>query len=114
VEQALRGKRVVNLAGKTSVREMIECLRRCDAILSQETAALHIATALHKPVLGIVGGGHYGRFYPWGDPEIARVVTKPLDCFGCNWACKYATMRCIQEISPSEASEGLKKCLSGG
>jgi ADP-heptose:LPS heptosyltransferase len=106
--------RVVNLAGQTSIRQMIECLRLCDAVLAQETAALHMATALRKPVVGITGGGHFGRFYPWGDPALARVVTRKMDCFGCNWACKYATMRCIQEIPPSEAAQGLKKCLAGG
>src|SRR5262249_53088473 len=63
---------VLNLAGKTSVGEMIECTRLCDLFLSQETAALHIATAMQKPVVGIVGGGHYGRFFPWGAPGLTK------------------------------------------
>jgi len=99
---------LVNLAGKTEVRQMIECVRRCDLLITQETAALHIATALRKPVAGIVGGGHFGRFYPWGDASTSRPVHKPMSCYGCNWDCKYPTMRCIQEISPADAAGTLR------
>jgi ADP-heptose:LPS heptosyltransferase len=115
-EQALRGAgaaSVRNLAGKTSVREMIECLRLCDVILAQETAALHMATGLRKPVVAIIGGGHYGRFYPWGDPKLARVATNKMDCFGCNWACKYESMRCIQEVAPEFVAGELADLLAG-
>lgn len=115
VSQAIRGVSnvtgITNLAGKTKVREMIECVRRCDLLLTQETAALHMATALRRPVVGIVGGGHFGRFYPWGDPATSRLVNKPMDCYGCNWRCKYRTIRCIQEISPSEAAREINVLL---
>jgi ADP-heptose:LPS heptosyltransferase len=92
---------------------MIECLKRCDLILTQETAALHIATALRKPVAGIVGGGHFGRFYPWGDPETSRPVQREMSCYGCNWHCKYQTMRCIQEIPPGDAAAALAGLVAG-
>jgi ADP-heptose:LPS heptosyltransferase len=116
VEKAIRGSCKIfslsNLAGKTKVREMIECIRACDLVLAQETAALHAATAIRKPVVGIVGGGHYGRFYPWGDPELSRPVNKPMDCYGCDWICKFDTIRCIQEIPPADAAAQLKELLS--
>ena len=103
--------RLQNLAGKTSVGELIECIRRCNIVLSQETAALHIATALRKPVVGIIGGGHFGRFYPWGDPNVSRAVNKPMDCYGCNWRCKYESIRCIQEISVESAAAEMNYLL---
>jgi ADP-heptose:LPS heptosyltransferase len=105
----LDGHHIINLAGKTSVREMIECLNRCDLVLSQDNASLHVATALRKPVVGIVGGGLFGRFYPWGDEGSRRVVHKPMDCFGCHWACKFETIRCLQEIPPADAVTGLNE-----
>jgi ADP-heptose:LPS heptosyltransferase len=103
--------RLQNLAGKTSVRELIECIRCCNIVLSQETAALHIATALRKPVVGIIGGGHFGRFYPWGEPNVSRAVNKPMDCYGCNWRCKYESIRCIQEVSVESAAEEMNYLL---
>ena len=86
---------------------MIECLRRCDVVLSQDSAALHIATALRQPVVGILAGAHFGRFYPWGDPARARVVNKPMECYGCEWHCIYDSIRCIQEIPPADATREL-------
>ena len=88
---------------------MIECIKACDFVLSQETAALHAAVALRKPVVGIIGGGHYGRFYPWGDPKLSRPANKPMDCYGCNWLCKYETIRCIQEIPAADAARELNQ-----
>ena len=102
---------LLNLAGKTNVRELIECIKSCDLIFTQETATLHLATALQKPVVGIVGGGHYGRFYPWGNPQMSRVVSRKMDCYGCNWHCKYETIECIQEIPPAAAAAELNYLL---
>jgi ADP-heptose:LPS heptosyltransferase len=100
---------LLNLTGKTSVRQMVECVKRCDMVLSQDTATLHVATALRKPVVGIIGGGHFGRFYPWGDPQLSRSANKPMDCYGCNWQCKFETVRCIREISPVNAAQHLNE-----
>jgi len=99
---------ILNLAGKTGVRDLVECMKRCDVFLSQETASLHIATALRKPVVGIMGGGHFGRFYPWGDPSLSRVVQREMSCYGCNWKCIYDSVRCIQEIPPAVAASELR------
>ena len=101
------GHHVLNLAGQTTVLQLVECIRGCDFILSTDAAPLHIAAALRKPVVGVMGGGHFGRFYPWGDPALSRVVNQPMECYGCNWECKYETMRCVQEIPPSMAAREL-------
>jgi len=98
----------LNLAGKTSVLELVECMRACDLFLCPDAAPLHIATALRKPVVGVMGGGHFGRFYPWGDPGLSRVVNKHMECYGCNWECKYESFLCVQEISASEAASELR------
>jgi len=111
LNQCSNVKKIINYAGKTTIRQMIEGLRKCDIIVTQDTAALHLAVALHKPTVGIMGGGHYGRFYPWGDPEINRVVNKNMDCYFCNWHCKYDIARCIQEIPYKKASDEIKFLL---
>jgi ADP-heptose:LPS heptosyltransferase len=101
----------LNLTGRTSIRQMIECLKLCDIILAIESAPLHIATALRKPTVGIMGGGHFGRFYPWGDPGINRVAHNPMDCYFCNWRCSNGHGRCIQEISPSVVARELGRLV---
>lgn len=103
-----------NLCGQTSLLQLVEGLSACEALLSVDSAALHIAVALHKPTVGIMGGGHYGRFYPWGDPGINRVANIAMDCYWCDWKCRYPTIRCIQEIPPQKIGEELRLALKAG
>lgn len=105
---------IINLAGSSTVRQLVEGLRRCHAVLAQETAALHIAVALRKPTVAIIGGGHYGRFYPWGDPANSRVAHVEMDCYWCNWRCHHSAIRCVQEIPPSVIANELKAALNLG
>ncbi len=104
-------KSAIDLSGQTTIRQVIEGIRRCDAVISQETGALHIGVALKKPTVGIMGGGHFGRFYPWGDASINRTANIPMDCYWCNWKCGYPTRRCIQEINPEIIATELKFAL---
>lgn len=80
----------INLAGKTSLAELAEILRNAQILISNETSAVHIATAVGTPSVCILGGGHFGRFLPY--PEhingIKPVIAfKHMTCFGCNWKC---------------------------
>jgi len=104
---------VVTLAGKTTLRQMVELIRRCQLLIGVETAALHIATALGVPAVGILGGGHYGRFYPWGNPAVHRAAASPMDCFGCQWRCIYGDYRCIPAIPPALVVEQARIALDG-
>ncbi|MGO9571953.1 MAG: glycosyltransferase family 9 protein, partial [Desulfomonilaceae bacterium] len=102
---------ITNLAGQTNVRQLIECLRLCDIVLSVDSAPLHLATALGKSTVGIIGGGHYGRFYPWGDPEINRVASLPMDCYGCNWRCPRERAPCVSGVPPTTIARELQYLL---
>ena len=91
----------INLVGKTTLRQLAASVNICDLVISVDTALLHIATALKIPTVGIMGGGHFGRFYPWGNPKINRVVNIAMDCYHCNWCCVYHDYRCVRDISVS-------------
>lgn len=103
--------KVLNLAGDSTIRQLIEGLRNCDIVLSTDSASLHLSVSLKKPVVGIMGGGHYGRFYPWGDPNLHRVVNKPMDCYWCNWRCIFPNVRCIEEIEPIRIASELQSLI---
>lgn len=102
---------VASLAGRSSIREMVEAIRRCDAVLGPDSAPVHVGIALGKPTACIVGGGHFGRFHPWGDGAIHRVVHLPMACYGCGWACPYESMRCVQDIAPGAVARELRAAL---
>lgn len=102
---------VGSLAGRTTARQLVECIRRCDVVLSQETAALHMAVALKIPAAGIVGGGHFNRFFPWGTPGRVHPIFNKLDCFGCDWQCTRKSLLCLNEIRPADAARQLGAAL---
>ena len=104
-------KTIIDLSGQSTIRQLIEGIKRCDVVISLETGSLHVAASLKKPTVGIMGGGHFGRFYPWGDEKINRTANKPMDCYWCNWRCIYPTMRCIQEIQPEIIAKELRSAL---
>lgn len=102
---------ILNLTGKTTLRQLVKTISACDLFIGMETSGLHIAIATGIPSIGIVGGGHYGRFVPWGDPGKNIILTSEMECFHCNWACTNTVMECINGISPAEVAGVANKLL---
>ncbi len=95
------GVRAVNLSGKTSVLESAVILKRCRLALGAETGLAHICCAVGTPNVILVGGGHFGRFMPYS--PLTSVACLPLDCFGCNWNCRYKRPHCVKDVAPAAA-----------
>jgi len=98
VQSEMKGS-VVDLAGKTSLPVLAALFEACALYIGNDTGPLHLAVSVGTATLGIVGGGHFGRFYPYGDLNRQRVVFKEMECYQCNWKCIHETVRCIQEIT---------------
>jgi len=105
------GDKVVNLAGRTTLRGLYRCVSECSLLISTESAGLHMGITAGIPTIGIVGGGHYGRFVPWGDNTKNIILTKKLDCFNCNWRCEKRRFECIQGVTPAEVASAVNRLL---
>jgi len=88
-----------NLAGKLSLSQAMLLLSKSRMHIGNESGAVHLAASVGCPVVCIMGGGHFGRFFPYGNLKKNRVVYRKMDCFACNWQCKFSTVKCIEEIS---------------
>ena len=106
--------RHVDLTCKTTINEAAEVVRRADLVVAAEAAVFHLAAALRRPALCLAGGGHWGRFVPWGQADRTRVLTNPLDCFGCNWTCIRPRVECLQGIDSAAAARGAAELLGAG
>ena len=92
--------------------DLLTLCREAAIVISNDSAALHLAAAAGARTVCVAGGGHPGRFVPY--PESVGlpgprpvVVTKPMQCFGCGWTCIYppaldGAMRCLSDISVDE------------
>lgn len=89
----LPGTAITDLAGKTSLPELIEMIGAANLLISNETSAIHIAAATQTPSVCILGGGHFGRFAPYPAHTAFRPVCvyEKMECFNCNWNCIYQT-----------------------
>ncbi len=103
------GARYVNLSGTTSIRQCASILKRCRIAVGTETSHAHIAAAAGVPHVIMIGGGHFGRFMPYS--PLTSLVCIPLDCFGCNWSCRFPSQYCMRDIEPSAFSEAVRRTL---
>ena len=66
---------VLDLSGKTSLKELLAVMADLDLVISNDTGPLHLASALSKPkVIGLYGEANTIQYAPWG-PN-ARMLTK--------------------------------------
>jgi ADP-heptose:LPS heptosyltransferase len=102
IDQILSGtkaqERIINLYGKTELRMLAKIIEKSLLLIGMETGAIHIAAALDVPNVCIIGGGHFRRFYPYGDLNRNRIVYHKMDCYDCNWNCIYDVTKCIKNI----------------
>lgn len=87
-----------NLTGKVTLRQTAAIIRRSRLLLSSDSAAAHIAAAVDTPNVVVLGGGHFGRFFPYS--RLTAAVCLPLECYRCDWKCRYEEKFCITAIAP--------------
>lgn len=99
----------LNLCGKTTLLEMAAAMQKCRMYVGSDSSGAHIACAVGLPNLVVMGGGHFGRFFPY--VSLTSVVYLPLDCYGCNWACSYKN-DCIARIDPEVIFKAVRQVLA--
>jgi len=97
-----------DLRGQTTLEELAQEITQADIFLGVDTGPAHLSLALGKPTVVVLGGGDYGRFFPYGK---ARVVMRPMDCFQCHWECRYDRALCLDEIPPIEIVKAVEEAL---
>lgn len=110
LERQLPG-RTINLCGRPTLRETAALLRRCRLYVGAESAGAHIACAVGVPNVVLLGGGHFGRFMPYS--PLTSAVVLPMDCFGCNWRCKYDIAHCVASVAAKVLETAIASALKG-
>lgn len=76
-----RGARVWNLGGATNLAGFIELAAACDIFLTNDSGAMHIASALNVPTVAVFGATNPAATGPAG--PASRVVREPVECAPC-------------------------------
>jgi heptosyltransferase-2 len=105
---------VLNLSGKTSLRELVSFISECDAFVTNDSGPLHIAYAVGTPLVAIFGSTDPELTGPPPQAEWSRtiVVTHSLSCGPCfERACVKNDLRCMYDITSDDVYLGIKKVL---
>lgn len=104
--------RVLNLCGETSLPEMVEWIRLCDLMITNDTGPMHVAAALGKPLVGLFGPTEPRRTGPYG--QLQNVLQIQLPCEPCMKShCTWKNpMECLTAISPQTIFERAQKLIS--
>jgi ADP-heptose:LPS heptosyltransferase/glycosyltransferase involved in cell wall biosynthesis len=103
------GVRTINLSGRTTLRQTAAILKRCRLAVGAETGTAHMACAVGTPNVVLLGGGHFGRFMPYS--PLTSIACLPLECYQCNWRCKFGSPHCVWDISPHVITEAVRSAL---
>lgn len=68
----------INLCGKTSLRDLAAVLERTSLLLSPDSGTMHLASALHTPVVGLFAVHDEKRVGPFNYPDLCVSVYREL------------------------------------
>lgn len=91
--------RVINLAGKTSLKELVALISCCKMLVTNDSGPMHIAAAVGTFPLALFGSTNPFATGPYG---IGEVIYKGVACSPCYQRRCPIDFRCMKEISPEE------------
>jgi ADP-heptose:LPS heptosyltransferase/SAM-dependent methyltransferase len=71
---------VVNVTGRTSIRELMGIVQGAHAVISTDTGVMHMAAALHRPLVALFGPTSMRRYAPRENRSPQRMVQAPSQC----------------------------------
>ncbi|NNM42768.1 MAG: glycosyltransferase family 9 protein, partial [Chlamydiae bacterium] len=100
--------RVVNLAGITSLRQLSCLIHICDVLLTNDSGPMHIASALHTPLVALFGSTNEVMTGPYNGGD---VIHKHVECSPCYQRTCPIDFRCMKKITTDEVYERILKIL---
>ena len=112
------GKNVVNLMGKTTIRQMASLIKMSDFVISPDSGPAHIATIMNKPVIGLYAMSNPDRTGPYKSKELLvnrypEALSKFLgrSVVDVKWGQKVKRPEAMGLIQPADVMRKIDKLL---
>jgi lipopolysaccharide heptosyltransferase II len=92
-----------NLAGETTLREFIDLASACRVFLTNDSGAMHVASALGVPTVTVFGATDETGTGPTG--AVARIVREPVECAPCLLRECPIDHRCMTRVTADRVAE---------
>ncbi|MFC2163671.1 lipopolysaccharide heptosyltransferase II [Acidobacteriota bacterium] len=100
-------KKPVLLTGKTNLNQLAGVIAQAAFFVTNDSGPMHLANALHTPVVAIFGPTDPRWTRPYQEPAV--VLKKEVPCWPCFYRnCPYAH-QCMTQIAPEEV---VQACLT--
>jgi lipopolysaccharide heptosyltransferase II len=105
------GECVVNLAGKTTLRQLFPLIQLCQVVVSNDSGVMHVSVAVKTPVVAIFGSTDPLKTGPLGDNH--QVLYKNLPCSPCfERTCRFQHYDCLQKIETQDVFNKVEGLLT--
>lgn len=102
---------VVDLSAKTSISQLAGLLKRAMLVITNDSAVLHLASYLGRPIVAIFGPTDEKKYGPWS--EIQTIVKKDIFCRPCQKAqCRFKTLDCMKLIKKEDVLRQVRNILT--
>lgn len=103
-------QQIISFAGKTDIGELIEVIRRCRFVVTNDSGPMHIAAAHGLPVFALFGPTDPEKTGPYGNRH--HIFQPNLDCIKClKKTCHKPGKRCQNTIDPSEVAKKISTTI---
>src|SRR5207247_365230 len=103
------GDHCVNRIGRTTLDQLINELRECRLLLTNDTGTMHLAALLGVPVVAIFGSTEPRLTGPLGNGHI--VLRHHVECSPCFLRECPIDFRCMKAVSTQEAADAVLSIL---
>jgi heptosyltransferase-2 len=105
------GETPLNLAGRTSLRELAAALKICDLVVTNDSGPMHLAAAVGSAVAAVFGSTSPELTGPVFSPR-ARVICCHAPCAPCFRRECPIDLRCLRGIETENVVSAAMACLS--
>ncbi len=100
----------VNLAGKTSLRELMALIKTCSVFITNDSGPMHIAAALDVPTVAVFGSTDPTATGPFNKKSV--VVREPVTCSPCfKRTCPYKHYACLERVNAGKVLKAAEELL---
>ena len=106
------GDSCVNRIGQTTLEQLIDELRKCCLLLTNDTGTMHLASLLGVPTVAIFGSTDPRLTGPLGDRHI--IVRHQVECSPCFLRKCPIDFRCMKAVGVDEVTDAVLSILDAG
>jgi len=102
--------RMLNLAGRTSLRDLLAIFESCAVAFGPDSGPMHIAAAVQCPVVSLWGATSPRRSAPWGYADLT--ITGEIPCHPCYLRKCPIDNECMRRIAAADVAAMVRRACA--